>query len=89
VSQESEEHFPDLIKYHLPRPLLDHFPLLLDSPGMFRGSRSLKFENMWFKAEGFVDMVKQWWDSSVHWTILVNNSSSHQFIVNIYVNLSF
>jgi hypothetical protein len=28
-----------------------------------RGSRYFKFENMWLKSEGFVDRVKQWWDS--------------------------
>ena len=32
---------------------------------MSRGRRSFKFENMWLKAEGFVALVKQWWDSCV------------------------
>jgi hypothetical protein len=27
------------------------------------GSRLFKFKNMWLKAEGFVDLVKQWWGS--------------------------
>jgi hypothetical protein len=30
---------------------------------MIKGSRSFKFENLWLKAEGFVELVKQWWDS--------------------------
>jgi hypothetical protein len=30
---------------------------------MTRGANTFKFENMWLKAEGFVELVKQWWDS--------------------------
>jgi hypothetical protein len=30
-----------------------------------RGRRPFKFENMWLKVEGFVDLVKQWWESYV------------------------
>jgi hypothetical protein len=41
-----KEHFPHLIQRRLPRPLSYHFPLLLDSGGMIRGSWSFKFENM-------------------------------------------
>jgi hypothetical protein len=41
----------------------DHFPVLLDCGDFQRGSRYFKFENMWLKSEGFVDRVKQWWDS--------------------------
>jgi hypothetical protein len=44
-------------------PWLDHFPTLLDCGGLTRGSGSFKFENMWLKAEGFVELVIQWWDS--------------------------
>lgn len=36
---------------------------LVTGEGLSRGSHSFKFENMWLKAEGFVDMVKQLWDS--------------------------
>ena len=44
------------------RVLSDHYPLLLEV-GVVRRSRSaFKFENMWLKAEDFVDRVKQWWD---------------------------
>ena len=44
---------------------LDHFPILIDAGDASRGKRSFKFENMWLKAEGFVDLLKQWWDSYV------------------------
>jgi hypothetical protein len=47
----------------LPRLCSDHFPILLDCGDFHRGSRPFKFENMWLKFEGFVDRVKQWWDS--------------------------
>jgi hypothetical protein len=63
VSPLWEEHFPDLLQRHLPRPVSDHFPLLLDCGGLTRGSGYFKFENMWLKVEGFAELVKQWWDS--------------------------
>jgi len=63
VSPLWEEHLPNLLQRHLPLPVSDHFPLLLDCGGLTRGSRSFKLENMWLKAEGFAELVKQWWDS--------------------------
>lgn len=30
---------------------------------MVTGSHYFEFENMWFKAEGFGDLVTQWWNS--------------------------
>ena len=29
---------------------------------MSRGKTSFKFENMWLKVEGFVDLVRGWWN---------------------------
>ena len=29
---------------------------------MSRGNTSFKFENMWLKVEGFVDLVRGWWN---------------------------
>lgn len=37
--------------------LLDHYPILIDCGGLSKGLLSFKFENMWLKAEGFVDLV--------------------------------
>ena len=39
----------------------DHNPLLLGAGGMVRGRSYFKFENMWLKVEGFIDMVDIWW----------------------------
>jgi hypothetical protein len=42
-----------------PRLCSDHFLILLDCDDFHRDSWSFKFENMWLKFEGFVDIVKQ------------------------------
>ena len=48
----------------LPRPTLDHFPILLEG-GRRRatGPAPFRFENMWIKEEGFKDLIRDWWKS--------------------------
>ena len=36
VSNDWENHFPDVTQRVLPRPILDHFPLLVEARGIFR-----------------------------------------------------
>lgn len=43
--------------------LLDHFPILLEGGSHQRGRIPFRFQNMWLKAEGFLDKVKSWWEN--------------------------
>jgi hypothetical protein len=63
VSPNWEAQFPDLVQKRLPRHCSDHFPILLDGGGIQGGRRYFKFENMWLKAEGFVDRLRLCWTS--------------------------
>ena len=44
------------------RPVLDHFPILLNGGGVERGLSPFRFENMWLKKDGFKAMVWNWWE---------------------------
>ena len=61
VSTDWEKHYPDVVQKLMPKPILDHNPVLLEAGGMAREKSSFKFENMWLKAPDFVDKVKEWW----------------------------
>ena len=63
LSFDLEEHFPNIHKKRLHRLLLDHFPILLEGENFLRGSCPFRFENMWLKAEGFMEKVRTWWES--------------------------
>ena len=54
----SEEHFPNVHQKRLHRLLSDHFPVLLEGGNFHRSSHHFCFENMWLKAEGFVEKVR-------------------------------
>ena len=57
------EYFTHFSQKRLPRVLCDHFPILLKSRSHRRGRIPFRFENMWFKAEVFLDKVKSWWEN--------------------------
>ncbi|RVW67644.1 hypothetical protein CK203_063068 [Vitis vinifera] len=52
VNEEWDSHFGDARQFLLPRPVSDHFPILMDGGGLRRGPTPFRFENMWLKAEG-------------------------------------
>jgi hypothetical protein len=63
VSPDWEAKYPGLFQKRMHRLCSDHFPILLDCGGLKGGVRPFKFENMRLKADGFVDLVRQWWSS--------------------------
>jgi hypothetical protein len=60
VSPEWEAKFPHLFQKRLHRLCSYYFPILLYCGCFQGGKKPFKFENMWLKAEGLVDKVRQW-----------------------------
>ena len=54
-----DEFFPSILQNRLPKILSDHFPILLECGDFSRGQRPFRFENMWLKADGFKERVKE------------------------------
>ena len=61
-SHDWEDSFPSITKRRLPRLLSDHFPIMLECGQLQKCNRPFCFENMWFKAKGFMNHVRRWWD---------------------------
>ncbi|RVW74104.1 LINE-1 reverse transcriptase-like [Vitis vinifera] len=61
VSPSWLDQFSGVIQRRLPRPVSDHFPVLLEGGGLRRGPSPFRFENMWLKVEGFLDLIRNWW----------------------------
>ncbi|KAL6331568.1 hypothetical protein AAG906_011508 [Vitis piasezkii] len=58
ISEDRENHFRGVSQCTLPRPVFDHFPILLDGDDVRRGPIPFCFENMWLKEEGFKELLK-------------------------------
>ena len=55
ITDDWEYYVGNVTQSTLPRPLLDHFPILLIGGGsLVRGPSSFRFKNMWLKTEGFL-----------------------------------
>ena len=74
VSSNWENHFSGVVQYILPRPVSYHFPILLDGGGIRSNPTPFRFENIWLKAEGFEELLKNWWQ-------YLNFCSSHSYIL--------
>ena len=61
VSPSWLDQFSGVLQSKLPRPISDHFPVLLEGGGLRRGPSPFRFENMWLKVEGFKDLIQSWW----------------------------
>ena len=56
-------YFSNVVQTTLPRPVSDHFSILLDAGGISRGPAAFRFEIMRLKVVGFKELVKNWWHS--------------------------
>ena len=63
VSSDWECQFSNVVQKCLPRPISDHFPILLDSDGVRTGPSPFRFELMWLKFRGFRELLKGWWQN--------------------------
>ena len=63
VTPDWESQCNRVIQRRLPRPVSDHFPIMLDSEGVRTGPSPFRFELMWLKYEGFKEILKGWWQN--------------------------
>ena len=63
ISSDWGSQFSKVAQRSLPRPIYDHFPILLDSDGVRSGPSPFRFEIMWLKFRGFRELLKGWWQN--------------------------
>lgn len=57
--------FNAIKQFPLPRVFSDHKPIVLESGDWDASPSYFKFENMWLQSDGFLDMVRDWWNSYI------------------------
>ena len=61
---ERDTHFGGATQSILPKPISNHLLILLEGGGSLnKGPLPLRLKNMWCKAEGFKDLINEWWKS--------------------------
>ena len=50
-----------MVQCTLPRPMFNHFPILLDGEGVRQGPVHFCLKSVWLKEEGFKELLKSWW----------------------------
>ena len=63
VSSDWECQYSKVVQKCLPRPISDHFPILLGTDGVRTGPSPFRFELMWLKFGGFKELLKGWWQN--------------------------
>lgn len=81
VSTDWLEIFSDVSQKVLPRPILDHCPLLLETGLKDWGPPPFRIELMWLSGKGFKDSVRNWWkDKSVEGWMGYQLSQNFKFL---------
>ena len=67
VTVDWEIKFSKVVQCSFPRPMSDHYPVLLDTKGIRLRPCSFHFKLMLLKFEEFKDLLRIWWQS-LHFT---------------------
>ena len=62
VSTNWLETYPEVIQVALPKPVPNHFPIMIDSECDGWGPSPFQFELMWLEEDQFPSMIQKWWE---------------------------